>query len=72
MQNNISVFLNHKEPLSLSDKENKVSFKDRVFWITDYFEFKKTSLAFYLEKKQIKQCIFTKVLDDHLFHVITI
>ena len=63
MQNNTSVFSNHNELVSVSDKENKLSHKGLVIWMTGYSGSGKTTLAYHLEKKLFDKGILTKVLD---------
>lgn len=63
MQNNLSIFSNHNELVSASDKENKLSHKALVIWMTGYSGSGKTTLAYHLEKKLFEQGVLTKVLD---------
>ena len=61
LSNNISSHQN--ELVSTTDKENKLSHKGIVIWMTGLSGSGKTTLAYQLEKKLFDEGILTKVLD---------
>lgn len=69
MQSSTSVFSNHNELVSVSDKENKLSHKGLVIWMTGFSGSGKTTLAYHLEKQLFEQGILTKVLDGDVLRI---
>ena len=69
MNSNNSVFSNQIELVSSSDKENRLSHKGLVIWMTGYSGSGKTTLAYHLEKKLFEEGILTKVLDGDVLRL---
>ena len=57
------IFSSQAEQVSASDKENLLSHKGLVIWMTGYSGAGKTTLAYHLEKRLYDEGILTKVLD---------
>lgn len=57
------IFSNQSELVSSSDKENLLSHKGLVIWMTGYSGSGKTTLAYHLERRLHAEGILTKVLD---------
>ncbi|MGZ5191807.1 MAG: adenylyl-sulfate kinase [Flavisolibacter sp.] len=57
------IFSNQSELVSSSDKENLLSHKGLVIWMTGYSGSGKTTLAYQLERRLHEEGILTKVLD---------
>ena len=58
-----NIFSNQEELVSSSDKENLLSHKGLVVWMTGYSGSGKTTLAYQLERRLYNEGILTKVLD---------
>jgi adenylylsulfate kinase len=58
-----NIFSNQTELVSSSDRENLLSHKGLVVWMTGYSGSGKTTLAYQLERKLHEEGILTKVLD---------
>ncbi len=69
MNSKNSVFSNQIELVSSSDKENRLSHKGLVIWMTGYSGSGKTTLAYQLEKKLFEEGILTKVLDGDVLRL---
>jgi adenylylsulfate kinase len=67
LSNNISSHQN--ELVSTTDKENKLSHKGLVIWMTGLSGSGKTTLAYHLEKKLFDEGILTKVLDGDVLRL---
>lgn len=67
LSNNISSHQN--ELVSTTDKENKLSHKGLVIWMTGLSGSGKTTLAYRLEKKLFDEGILTKVLDGDVLRL---
>ena len=67
LSNNISSHQN--ELVSTTDKENKLSHKGLVIWMTGLSASGKTTLAYHLEKKLFDEGILTKVLDGDVLRL---
>ena len=67
LSNNISSHQN--ELVSTTDKENKLSHKGLVIWMTGLSGSGKTTLAYHLEKKLFDEGILTKVLDGDMLRL---
>lgn len=63
MSVNPHIFSNQPEQVSVSDKENLLSHKGLVIWMTGYSGSGKTTLAYELERRLHEEGILTKVLD---------
>ncbi|MES2761659.1 MAG: adenylyl-sulfate kinase [Bacteroidota bacterium] len=57
------IFSNQPELVTSADKENLLSHKGLVIWMTGYSGSGKTTLAYELERKLHEEGILTKVLD---------
>lgn len=57
------IFSNQNEQVSSADKENLLSHKGIVIWMTGYSGSGKSTLAYHLERKLFDEGILTKVLD---------
>ncbi len=60
---NPHIFSSQPEQVFSSDKENLLSHKGLVIWMTGYSGAGKTTLAYHLEKRLYEEGILTKVLD---------
>lgn len=69
MKINSNVFSGQTELVSSADKENKLSHKGIVIWMTGYSGSGKTTLAYNLEKKLFDEGILTKVLDGDVLRL---
>jgi adenylylsulfate kinase len=58
-----NIFSNQEELVTSSDKENLLSHKGLVIWMTGYSGSGKTTLAYQLERRLHEEGILTKVLD---------
>jgi adenylylsulfate kinase len=58
-----NIFPNQEELVTSSDKENLLSHKGMVIWMTGYSGSGKTTLAYELERRLHDEGILTKVLD---------
>ncbi len=58
-----NIFSNQDELVTGSDKENLLSHKGLVIWMTGYSGSGKTTLAYQLERRLYEEGILTKVLD---------
>lgn len=63
MNDSRNIFSNQTELVSSADKENMLSHRGLVIWMTGYSGSGKTTLAYGLEKKLFEKGILTKVLD---------
>lgn len=63
MSQSNNIFSNQEELVTSSDKENLLSHKGLVIWMTGYSGSGKTTLAYQLERKLYDEGILTKVLD---------
>ena len=63
MSHSNNIFSNQTELVSSSDRENLLSHKGLVVWMTGYSGSGKTTLAYELELKLHEEGILTKVLD---------
>lgn len=67
LSNNITS--NQTSLVSATDKENKLSHKGMVIWMTGLSGSGKTTLAYHLEKKLFEEGILTKVLDGDVLRL---
>ncbi len=63
MSQSNNIFPNQEELVTSSDKENLLSHKGLVIWMTGYSGSGKTTLAYELERRLHDEGILTKVLD---------
>lgn len=63
MSQSNNIFSNQEELVTSSDKENLLSHKGLVIWMTGYSGSGKTTLAYQLERRLYDEGILTKVLD---------
>lgn len=63
MSHSNNIFSNQEELVTSSDKENLLSHKGLVIWMTGYSGSGKTTLAYQLERRLHEEGILTKVLD---------
>lgn len=63
MSQSNNIFPNQEELVTSSDKENLLSHKGMVIWMTGYSGSGKTTLAYELERRLHDEGILTKVLD---------
>lgn len=63
MSHSSNIFSNQEELVTSSDKENILSHKGLVIWMTGYSGSGKTTLAYQLERRLHDEGILTKVLD---------
>ena len=63
MNHSNNIFSNQEELVTNSDKENLLSHKGLVIWMTGYSGSGKTTLAYQLERRLHEEGILTKVLD---------
>lgn len=63
MSHSNNIFSNQTELVTSSDKENLLSHKGLVIWMTGYSGSGKTTLAYQLERRFHEEGILTKVLD---------
>ena len=63
MSQSNNIFPNQEELVTSSDKENLLSHKGLVLWMTGYSGSGKTTLAYELERRLHDEGILTKVLD---------
>ena len=63
MSHSNNIFSNQEELVTSSDKENLLSHKGLVIWMTGYSGSGKTTLAYQLERRLHDEGILTKVLD---------
>lgn len=63
MSQSNNIFPNQEELVTSSDKENLLSHKGLVIWMTGYSGSGKTTLAYQLERRLHDEGILTKVLD---------
>ncbi len=64
-----NIFSNQFELVSNADKENLLSHKGLVIWMTGYSGSGKTTLAYELEKRLHEEGILTKVLDGDVLRL---
>jgi len=64
-----NIFSNQSELVSNADKENLLSHKGMVIWMTGYSGSGKTTLAYELEKRLHEEGILTKVLDGDVLRL---
>ncbi len=63
LSNSQNIYPNQTELVSSADKENMLSHRGLVVWMTGYSGSGKTTLAYGLEKKLFERGVLTKVLD---------
>ena len=66
MSQSNNIFPNQEELVTSSDKENLLSHKGLVIWMTGYSGSGKTTLAYELERRLHDEGILTKVLDGDI------
>ncbi len=64
-----NIFSNQEELVTSSDKENLLSHKGLVVWMTGYSGSGKTTLAYQLERRLHDEGILTKVLDGDVLRL---
>lgn len=69
MSNSQNIYSNQAEQVSSADKENLLSHRGLVVWMTGYSGSGKTTLAYGLEKKLYEEGILTKVLDGDVLRL---
>ena len=69
MDHSSNIFSNQPELVSNADKENLLSHKGIVIWMTGYSGSGKTTLAYQLEKRLHEEGILTKVLDGDILRL---
>ena len=69
MSNSQNIYSNQVEQVSSADKENLLSHRGLVVWMTGYSGSGKTTLAYGLEKKLYEEGILTKVLDGDVLRL---
>jgi adenylylsulfate kinase len=69
MDTNHNIFSNQLPLVDTSDKENMLSHKGMVIWMTGLSGSGKTTLAYHLEKKLFEENILTKVLDGDVLRL---
>lgn len=69
MNHSSNIFSNQPELVSNADKENLLSHKGLVIWMTGYSGSGKTTLAYQLEKRLHEEGILTKVLDGDILRL---
>lgn len=69
MNHSSNIFSNQPELVSNADKENLLSHKGLVVWMTGYSGSGKTTLAYELEKRLHEEGILTKVLDGDVLRL---
>ncbi len=69
MNHSSNIFSNQPELVSNADKENLLSHKGLVIWMTGYSGSGKTTLACQLEKSLHEEGILTKVLDGDILRL---
>ncbi len=69
MDENQNIFSNQLPLVNTNDKENMLSHKGMVIWMTGLSGSGKTTLAYCLEKKLYEETILTKVLDGDVLRL---
>jgi adenylylsulfate kinase len=69
METNNNIFSNQLPLVDSGDKENLLSHKGMVIWMTGLSGSGKTTLAYHLEKKLHEEDILTKVLDGDVLRL---
>jgi len=69
LSNSQNIYSNQAEQVSSADKENLLSHRGLVVWMTGYSGSGKTTLAYGLEKKLYEEGILTKVLDGDVLRL---
>lgn len=69
VETNQNIFSNQLPLVDTSEKENRLSHKGMVIWMTGLSGSGKTTLAYHLEKKLFEEDVLTKVLDGDVLRL---